>query len=122
MKPILALALLAVLGFAVAGCGSGRRTTTSDRICLDRNTLEAQVKTVASELLRQHSKLSRARPRVRIRDVTCVKGRGDRWTFQCRLSYSSGDNETLWVMVSPDGSGWRVVPKPRQYVPRQQRV
>jgi hypothetical protein len=130
MRSRTAALLLAIV--VLAGCGSGRRTTTSDRTTsdrtfLDRHTLEAQVRTVGSVLLRQHSKLSRARPHVHIRDVTCVKkspgdGVGDRWTFQCRLSYSSGDTKTLWVLVSPDGSGWRVVPRPRQYVPRQHRV
>jgi len=112
--------LLAIV--VLAGCGSGRRTTTSDRGFLDRNTLEAQVKALGNALLRQHARLSHARRSADIRDVACVKSEGDRRTFQCRLSYSSGDNKTLVVMVNPDGSGWRIVPKPRRYVPLQQRV
>jgi hypothetical protein len=117
-----ALVLLVAITLVLTSCGSGHGSTTVPRKSLDRNKLEAQVKALANALLRQQQKLTHARPGTHIRDVTCVKREGDRRTFQCHLSYSSGENKTVVIRLTPDGSHWRVVPKPQHHVPRQQRV
>jgi hypothetical protein len=127
------LAAIAVCGIslvlgAASGCGGGHGTTTTDRGVLNRKKLEAEVKVLGNQLLRLHSKLTHARPGPHVRGVTCVKSEGDKpafnkAAFDCRLSYSSGHNETWVVLPSPDG--WtleRVVPKLLHVVPRQQVV
>jgi hypothetical protein len=84
-----------------------------ERGFLDPNTLAANVKEQGDRILKQHPKQTGASPGAHVKDVACVLSEHAQRTFECRLSYSSGDNETLIVLVSTDGRRWvpeRVVP------------
>jgi hypothetical protein len=108
------LVMLAAVVALLVSCGSGHRTsTTTAKGFLDVNTLETNVKAQGDRILRKHPSATNAPPGAHIKDVTCVKSEAARRTFECRLSYSTGDHETLAVLVSGDGSRWipeRVVP------------
>lgn len=87
---------------ALSGCGADN----SEQGFLDPSILEMSVKKQGDRLLKQHPRETGASPGAHVKDVACVRRERAERTFECRISYSSGDNETLVVLVSEDGSRW----------------
>jgi hypothetical protein len=101
---IVAIAAAAsMVAFVVACGGSG----SSHKGYLDHTTLEKDLRAQVQTRLEQRPRAYGYEPGTTIKSVLCVQGSGPNdHVFQCALSLSGGQSETIEADVSPNGDSY----------------